>query len=176
MRLNIGVIFGGRSVEHEISIISAVSMMAHFDDSKYKVFLYLFLAGIIIILWIALSIGESKANKERGFDPTNLNSMAKRVHQLIDLHEFDEAEVIIDQIHYDGSFLEFAEHKKWNDTRKTLEKQLETAKKSYEKELKEAEKQAEKEAKQAEKEAKQAEKEAQKGADSSFWSFLPWVA
>ena len=37
MRLNIGVVFGGRSVEHEISIISAVSMMAHFDDSKYRV-------------------------------------------------------------------------------------------------------------------------------------------
>ncbi len=37
MRLNVGVIFGGKSVEHEISIISAVSMMAHFDDSKYKV-------------------------------------------------------------------------------------------------------------------------------------------
>ena len=37
MRLNVGVIFGGSSVEHEISIISAVSMMAHMDDNKYKV-------------------------------------------------------------------------------------------------------------------------------------------
>ena len=37
MRLNVGVIFGGKSVEHEISIISAVSMMNHFDDNKYKV-------------------------------------------------------------------------------------------------------------------------------------------
>ncbi len=37
MRLNVGVIFGGKSVEHEISIISAVEQMANLDDSKYKV-------------------------------------------------------------------------------------------------------------------------------------------
>lgn len=37
MRLNIGVIFGGRSVEHEISIISAIEAMYNMDDSKYKV-------------------------------------------------------------------------------------------------------------------------------------------
>lgn len=37
MRLNIGVIFGGRSVEHEISIISAVEAMYNMDDSKYRV-------------------------------------------------------------------------------------------------------------------------------------------
>ena len=37
MRLNIGVIFGGKSVEHEISIISAIEAMANFDDNKYKV-------------------------------------------------------------------------------------------------------------------------------------------
>ena len=37
MRLNVGVIFGGRSVEHEISIISAITMMANMDDNKYKI-------------------------------------------------------------------------------------------------------------------------------------------
>lgn len=37
MRLNVGVIYGGKSVEHEISIISAISMMSYFDDNKYKV-------------------------------------------------------------------------------------------------------------------------------------------
>ena len=95
----------------------------------------------------------------------------------MDAHEFDKAEIVINQINYDGSILDFSERKSWKDTKKSLEKQLETARKNYEKELKEAEKQAEKEAKKAEKEAKQAEKEAQKGADgSSFWSFLPWVA
>lgn len=37
MRLNIGVIFGGKSVEHEISILSAVEMMGYFDKEKYNV-------------------------------------------------------------------------------------------------------------------------------------------
>lgn len=37
MRLNLGVIFGGKSVEHEISIISAVTSMANIDTNKYKV-------------------------------------------------------------------------------------------------------------------------------------------
>ena len=37
MRLNVGVIFGGKSVEHEISIISAVEAMANIDTNKYKV-------------------------------------------------------------------------------------------------------------------------------------------
>lgn len=37
MRTNIGVIFGGKSVEHEISIISACNIMAYMNDNKYKV-------------------------------------------------------------------------------------------------------------------------------------------
>jgi len=37
MRLNVGVIFGGKSVEHEISILSAVEMMGYFDTDKYNV-------------------------------------------------------------------------------------------------------------------------------------------
>lgn len=37
MRLNVGVIFGGKSVEHEISIISAVEAMGYMDENKYNV-------------------------------------------------------------------------------------------------------------------------------------------
>ena len=37
MKRNLGVIFGGKSVEHEISIISAVEAMASVDKNKYKV-------------------------------------------------------------------------------------------------------------------------------------------
>ncbi len=37
MRTNIGVIFGGKSVEHEISIISAVETMGYLDPNKYQV-------------------------------------------------------------------------------------------------------------------------------------------
>lgn len=38
MKLNVGVFFGGRSVEHEISIITAVQAMAAIDHSRYRVF------------------------------------------------------------------------------------------------------------------------------------------
>lgn len=37
MKLNVGVIFGGRSVEHEVSIITAIQAMEHIDKEKYEV-------------------------------------------------------------------------------------------------------------------------------------------
>ena len=37
MKIKVGVFFGGRSVEHEISIISAVQAMLAFDKEKYDV-------------------------------------------------------------------------------------------------------------------------------------------
>lgn len=36
MKLNIAVIFGGKSVEHEISVISALQALKHFDSNKYN--------------------------------------------------------------------------------------------------------------------------------------------
>lgn len=35
--MNVAVLFGGDSVEHEVSVISAVQAMTHFDSSKYNV-------------------------------------------------------------------------------------------------------------------------------------------
>jgi len=37
MRTNVGVFFGGRSVEHEISVISALQAINAFDKSKYNI-------------------------------------------------------------------------------------------------------------------------------------------
>ena len=37
MKLKVGVIFGGRSVEHEVSIISAVQAMNNIDIDKYEI-------------------------------------------------------------------------------------------------------------------------------------------
>lgn len=37
MKLNVGVLFGGNSVEHEVSIISALQAMAAFDAERYHV-------------------------------------------------------------------------------------------------------------------------------------------
>ena len=35
--IKVGVIFGGESVEHEVSIITAVQAMNYMDSSKYRV-------------------------------------------------------------------------------------------------------------------------------------------
>ncbi len=37
MKTNVAVFFGGRSVEHEISVISALQAINAFDQSKYNV-------------------------------------------------------------------------------------------------------------------------------------------
>lgn len=37
MKLNVGVIFGGKSVEHEVSVITAIQTMDHIDKEKYEV-------------------------------------------------------------------------------------------------------------------------------------------
>ena len=36
MKIRVGVIFGGESVEHEVSIITAVQAMSYLDNKKYK--------------------------------------------------------------------------------------------------------------------------------------------
>ena len=37
MKLNVGVLFGGKSVEHEVSIITAIQAMEHIDKDKYEI-------------------------------------------------------------------------------------------------------------------------------------------
>ena len=37
MKLNIGVIFGGNSLEHELSILTAIQAMDNIDKEKYEV-------------------------------------------------------------------------------------------------------------------------------------------
>ena len=37
MRIEVGFIFGGESVEHEVSIISAIQAMNKIDEEKYEV-------------------------------------------------------------------------------------------------------------------------------------------
>ena len=37
MKINLAVLFGGRSVEHEVSVISAVQAMANLDKEKYNI-------------------------------------------------------------------------------------------------------------------------------------------
>ena len=37
MKTKLGLIFGGRSVEHEVSIITAIETMNHMDKDKYEI-------------------------------------------------------------------------------------------------------------------------------------------
>ena len=37
MKLKIGVIFGGKSLEHEMSIITALQAMENIDTDKYEI-------------------------------------------------------------------------------------------------------------------------------------------
>ena len=37
MKIKLGVIFGGETVEHEVSIITAVQAMEHINESKYEI-------------------------------------------------------------------------------------------------------------------------------------------
>ena len=37
MKLNVGVIFGGKTVEHEVSIITAIQAMNNIDTEKYDI-------------------------------------------------------------------------------------------------------------------------------------------
>ena len=36
-KLRIGIIFGGRSVEHEVSLVSATSVISALDKEKYEI-------------------------------------------------------------------------------------------------------------------------------------------
>ena len=37
MKIRVGVIFGGETVEHEVSIISAIQAMNKVDEEKYEI-------------------------------------------------------------------------------------------------------------------------------------------
>ena len=37
MKIKVGVIFGGETVEHEVSVITAVQAMEHINQDKYEI-------------------------------------------------------------------------------------------------------------------------------------------
>ena len=37
MKIKVGVIYGGETVEHEVSIISAIQAMNNLDEEKYEI-------------------------------------------------------------------------------------------------------------------------------------------
>ena len=71
--IKVGVIFGGESVEHEVSVITAVQAMGFMDESKYEV------VPIYISKERNWYTGESLKNMESFRDITNIPNIATEV-------------------------------------------------------------------------------------------------
>lgn len=72
-RLTVGIIFGGRSVEHEVSLLSAKSVIRNTDPEKYEVFpIYIDKSGIWRRVSIAswLEDGELEINSGSFLSPS----------------------------------------------------------------------------------------------------------
>ena len=81
MKINIGVFFGGRSVEHEVSIISALQAIHAIDSNKYNVIpVYISKEGIFYT-------GEALLEIQNYEDMKTLLSRAKRISIVKDLKE-----------------------------------------------------------------------------------------
>ena len=52
-KLRVGLLFGGRSVEHEVSIASATSIWGALDTTRYEI-LPIAIASVILIFWALL--------------------------------------------------------------------------------------------------------------------------
>ncbi len=73
MKITVGVVFGGRSVEHEVSIISAVQTMSAIDETEYEVIpIYISKEGN----WY---IGEGLRDVENYTRPAQLLAACKKV-------------------------------------------------------------------------------------------------
>ncbi len=82
MKIKIGVIFGGISVEHEVSVISATQAMSHFDKEKYEIIpIYISKEGN----WYT---SEFLKNIESYKDLKNIKAISKEVSLIKKDNEF----------------------------------------------------------------------------------------
>lgn len=80
MKINLAVMFGGRSVEHEISVISAVQAMLSLDRAKYDVIpVYLTKSGGMMTGSALFDIGEYK----------DMPSLMQKLKRIIIVRESD---------------------------------------------------------------------------------------
>ena len=76
MKIKVGVLFGGKTVEHEISIISAIQAIGHLDKNKYDV------TPIYITKGNEFYIGEKIGDIKSYTDITSLLKESQRVIML----------------------------------------------------------------------------------------------
>ncbi len=85
MKIKIGVLFGGKSVEHEISIISAIQAISHLNKEKYDVIpIYITKNNEF---YIGEDIGDVKSY-------TNLKSLLDRSQRVIMVHDEGKTKLI----------------------------------------------------------------------------------
>lgn len=77
--MNIAVIYGGRSGEHEVSIVSATSIVRHLDKEKYNITL----------------IGISKEGRWFYQDHTQIERVRTGNSELLEIHQDAQREVMI---------------------------------------------------------------------------------
>ncbi|MBQ4330395.1 MAG: D-alanine--D-alanine ligase [Spirochaetaceae bacterium] len=77
--MNIAVIYGGRSGEHEVSIISATSIVRHLDRTKYQTTL----------------IGISKEGRWFYQDPSQIDKIREEEDTLLEIQQEDRREVMV---------------------------------------------------------------------------------
>lgn len=85
MKIKVGVMFGGKSVEHEISIISAIQAIGHLNKEKYDVI------PIYITKNNEFYIGE-KVGDIKSY--TDINSLLKESQRVIMLNEGGKVKLI----------------------------------------------------------------------------------
>ena len=85
MKIKVGVLFGGKTVEHEISIISAIQAMGYLDRSKYDVI------PIYITKNNEFYVGE-EAGKIESY--TDINSLIKNSQRVIMVRDDNKVNLI----------------------------------------------------------------------------------
>ena len=82
MKTRVAVMFGGRSVEHEVAIISGVQAMHHLDKEKYEVLpIYLGKNGEMLYSRDFLDINTFKHGSgfaRKGVSPCSLDQGGRR--------------------------------------------------------------------------------------------------
>ena len=85
MKIKVGVLFGGKSVEHEISVISAIQAMGYLDRNKYDVI------PIYITKNNEFYVGENVGKIE---SYTDINSLIKSSQRVIMVWDENKVKLI----------------------------------------------------------------------------------
>ena len=85
MKIKVGVLFGGKTVEHEISVISAIQAMGYLNKEKYDVI------PIYITKNNEFYVGENIGNIEAY---TDLPSLLKSSQRVIMVNEDGKTQLI----------------------------------------------------------------------------------